>query len=54
MTTPFEAQVARICARLPKVDAGFIREVATAMGNEAHDIDVINVVEEHLEEMAEG
>jgi hypothetical protein len=54
MLTPLEAQVARIVAQLPGVEADFIREVATAMGAEAHDIDIVNAVEEHLEEMAEG
>lgn len=54
MTTPFEAQVSRIIAQLPGVDVDFIREVVSAMGNEAYDIDVVNGIEVHLEEMAEG
>lgn len=54
MNSPFEAQVARVVAQLPAVDVGFIREVVTAIGSEAHDIDVVNAIEEHLEDMAEG
>jgi hypothetical protein len=51
MQTPFEAQVARVAAQVPTVDVNFVREVVTAMGNEAFDIDVVNAIEEHMSEM---